>query len=244
MRGVDDQDLAGPAPAQLGPERLRPRNRTRGAAPVAPSSQATWWHSWLHSPVRVTSATTRHTDSIGAATVTSTRARTGDASRRGNHARSLRVTSQVRPPGSRSSRSITSANHVSYWIRGPAAQVGEQSIDLDVRHRPQPVALLVLVTVPPSDQRRALLVRSGGADAARPPAVAVEPPRGPTQRPPGVRSAAPAVRGRMPVTRRAAARALVPGRPAAESRELATLINGDTGSASPTTATSMAAISN
>ncbi len=56
-----------------GPERLRPRNRAPGAAEVAPPSQATRVHSWLHSPVRVTSATTRHTASIGTSTLTSTR---------------------------------------------------------------------------------------------------------------------------------------------------------------------------
>jgi len=38
----------------------------------APPRHRTWWHSWLHSPVRVMLATTRHTDSTGAATLTRT----------------------------------------------------------------------------------------------------------------------------------------------------------------------------
>ena len=69
---IDAQHLTCPAPPP-GPVRLRPRNRAPGAADVEPSSQTTWRHSWLHSPVRVGSETTRHTDSTGAVTVSSTR---------------------------------------------------------------------------------------------------------------------------------------------------------------------------
>jgi hypothetical protein len=54
------------------PARLRPRNRTPGAAELAPSSHSAPRHSWLHSPMRVTSASTAHTASGGASTTTST----------------------------------------------------------------------------------------------------------------------------------------------------------------------------
>jgi hypothetical protein len=55
------------------PLRLRPRNRAPGAAAVALPSQCTSWHSWLHSPVRVTSETTLHTSSVEASTRISAR---------------------------------------------------------------------------------------------------------------------------------------------------------------------------
>src|SRR5215475_8443820 len=48
------------------PERLLPRNRAPGAGAAAGPSHLTRRHSWLHSPVRVTSATTRQTASGGA----------------------------------------------------------------------------------------------------------------------------------------------------------------------------------
>ena len=98
------------------PARLRPRNRAPGAAAVAPPSQLTWRHSWLHSPVRVTSATTRHTDSTGASAITS--ARHVRATRR--FAVFMSVPFLSRPEGKSrwsgpgSSRSMTSASQFSY----------------------------------------------------------------------------------------------------------------------------------
>src|SRR6476661_830057 len=62
---------------RLRPTRLRPRKRAPGRAAVAPSTNSTVVHSWLHSPVRVGSPTTAHTALGGASTTTSTVAERG-----------------------------------------------------------------------------------------------------------------------------------------------------------------------
>lgn len=57
---------------RIGPTRLRPRNLAPTLGTVAPSSHSAPWHSLLHSPMRVTSASTAQICSGVASTTVST----------------------------------------------------------------------------------------------------------------------------------------------------------------------------